>query len=115
MNIDRKPSPEDSANDHITAFEAALNRDDWFDTIKRASYRAFLAEMRRLRAENEALLAALHKIHEIRNDIIRTQKLGWSAHVYPLVAALGQVGLTYEDAAIEADDLNAAQAAKERT
>lgn len=60
------------------------------------------AELTRLRAEVEALRGALHKIHKIRNDIIKRQKLGWSAHVYPLVAVLSEVRLEYEDAAIDA-------------
>ena len=44
---------------------------------------------------------ALSKIDAIRNDIIGRQKIGWSSHVYPLVAALGEAGypgLDYEAA-----------------
>ena len=42
---------------------------------------------------------ALTKIDAIRNDIIGRQKIGWSSHVYPLVAALdeaGYPGMEYE-------------------
>lgn len=39
------------------------------------------------------LEAALLKINEIRNCIIGTQALNWSAHVYPLVAALDEAGI----------------------
>ena len=44
---------------------------------------------------------ALTKIDAIRNDIIGRQKIGWSSHVYPLVAALdeaGYPGLDYDAA-----------------
>jgi hypothetical protein len=36
--------------------------------------------------------SALTKIDAIRNDIVGRQTIGWSAHVYPLVAALGDAG-----------------------
>ena len=36
--------------------------------------------------------AALLKIDAIRNSIIGTQQINWSAHIYPLVAALGEAG-----------------------
>jgi hypothetical protein len=45
--------------------------------------------------------AALEKIDALRNDIIGRQTIGWSAHVYPLVAILheaGFEGLDYEKA-----------------
>jgi len=45
-------------------------------------------EARVLKAE-----AALAKISAIRDDIIKTQRLGWSSHVYPLVAALTEAGV----------------------
>lgn len=38
------------------------------------------------------LREALEKINAIRNDIISTQSISWSAHVYPLVAALDNAG-----------------------
>lgn len=44
---------------------------------------------------------ALEKIDAIRNDIVGTQSLGFSRHVYPLVAALDEAGfggLGYEAA-----------------
>ncbi|WP_375782860.1 hypothetical protein ACE10Z_23385 [Bradyrhizobium sp. Pha-3] len=39
------------------------------------------------------LQSALEKINQIRNSIIGTQTLNWSEHVYPLVAALADVGI----------------------
>jgi len=39
-------------------------------------------------------LAALKKINEIRNSIIGAQGVNWSEHVYPLVAALNEAGIT---------------------
>ena len=44
---------------------------------------------------------ALSKINDIRNSIIGTQNINWSAHIYPLVAALNEAGvegLGYEKA-----------------
>jgi hypothetical protein len=38
------------------------------------------------------LLSALTKIDAIRNSIIGAQKVNWSEHVYPLVAALDEAG-----------------------
>ena len=39
---------------------------------------------------------ALEKISVIRNNIVDTQSIGWSRHIYPLVAALDEVGIDYE-------------------
>ena len=54
-----------------------------------------------LRERGRVLEDALTKIDAIRNDIIGRQKIGWSSHVYPLVAALdeaGYPGMEYEAA-----------------
>lgn len=54
-----------------------------------------------LRERVRVLEDALTKIDAIRNDIIGRQKIGWSSHVYPLVAALdeaGYPGMEYEAA-----------------
>lgn len=40
----------------------------------------------------ERAIAALEKINAIRNSIVGTQTVNWSAHVYPLVAALNEAG-----------------------
>jgi hypothetical protein len=45
--------------------------------------------------------SALAKINDIRNSIIGYQNVGWSQHIYPLVAALEEAGITglgYEEA-----------------
>lgn len=39
---------------------------------------------------------ALQAINEVRNSIVGMQKVGWSLHVYPLVAALEEAGLKGE-------------------
>ena len=52
-------------------------------------------------ARIKVLEDALTKIDAIRNDIIGRQKIGWSSHVYPMVAALdeaGYPGMEYEAA-----------------
>jgi hypothetical protein len=52
-------------------------------------------------AEQVSEREALAKINEIRNSIIGLQKLNWSEHVYPLVAALdaaGYEGMPYPEA-----------------
>ena len=54
-----------------------------------------------LRERVRVLEDALTKIDAIRNDIIGRQKIGWSSHVYPMVAALdeaGYPGMEYEAA-----------------
>ena len=60
-----------------------------------------VAERGELLAANERLMAALQKIDVIRNDIVGRQTVNWSAHIYPLVAALkaaGFPGVGYEQA-----------------
>jgi len=42
--------------------------------------------------ERDAYQIALNKIDAIRNSIIGFQSVGWSEHIYPLVAALGDAG-----------------------
>jgi hypothetical protein len=39
------------------------------------------------------LMVALNKINDIRNSIIGCQKMNWSEHIYPLVAALNEAGI----------------------
>ena len=72
-------------------------------------------ELAKVMAERDVALkkattqqAALEKINAIRNSIIGTQQINWSAHIYPLVAALneaGQVGQDPHEAAAEAQTL----------
>lgn len=40
----------------------------------------------------EALHTGMEKINAIRNSIIGFQTMGWSEHIYPLVAALQEAG-----------------------
>lgn len=51
---------------------------------------ALLDEIERLRAFGE-------KVNVIRNSIIGLQKINWSEHIYPLVAALEAAGFPGED------------------
>jgi len=44
-------------------------------------------------AEIERLKKALGKINAIRNSIVGAQSVNWSEHIYPLVAALSEVGI----------------------
>lgn len=43
-------------------------------------------------AELRRLEAALTKISAIRDDMVGRQAINWSAHIYPIVAALGEAG-----------------------
>jgi hypothetical protein len=64
-------------------------------------------------AEPDKLRAALVKIDAIRNDIVGHQSIGWSRHIYPLVAALGEAGFEgegYEAARAKVIDAPAAPA-----
>jgi hypothetical protein len=58
---------------------------------------AIVGGVKRLKIEVEEARAALSKIDAIRNDIISTQTVNWIRHIYPLVAALHEVGLDYSD------------------
>ena len=53
---------------------------------------ADVALLKGLVAEVRRLEASLKKIDEIRNSLIGTQTVNWSAHIYPLVAALAEAG-----------------------
>lgn len=44
--------------------------------------------------ERDAYKAALDAINAIRNHIIERQSVNWSAHIYPLVKALNDAGIT---------------------
>lgn len=46
-----------------------------------------------IRAKLEAAEKSLEKINDIRNSIVGMQKINWSEHIYPLVAALNEAGL----------------------
>lgn len=52
--------------------------------------------VREVTRERDEARAALAKIDAIRDDIIGRQSINWSAHIYPLVKALGEAG--YEGA-----------------
>ena len=43
--------------------------------------------------ENKRLKTAINKVNDIRNSIIGLQKINWSEHIYPLVAALNEAGI----------------------
>lgn len=63
------------------------------------------AELAALRAEVERLRTAMRAIDDVRNSIIGHQTVNWSAHVYPLVAALqaaGYPGAGYDEARADA-------------
>lgn len=49
-------------------------------------------ECMRARRERDKVKEALTRISAIRDDIIGRQSVNWSAHIYPLVAALGDAG-----------------------
>lgn len=71
-------------------------------------FQALEREIARLRQKLEEAKAALGLINAVRNSIIGTQTVNWSAHVYPLVAALdaaGYEGLGYDEARAEAATL----------
>lgn len=64
-------------------------------------YTEWVNEAFRCLEDYPALHTALEKIDAIRNDIIGRQSINWSAHIYPLVAALegaGFRGLGYDKA-----------------
>ena len=59
-------------------------------------------------AERDRLRVALESINQIRNSIVGTQTINFSAHAYPLVKALndaGYTGLGYEEARSRAKTL----------
>ena len=74
------------------------------------------ASIEALAAERDALRVAMEKIDAIRNSIIGFQNIGWSEHIYPLVAALqeaGFEGVGYEKARESVRTLLAAEARAE--
>jgi hypothetical protein len=63
----------------------------WF--ADRVALAAAEAEAQRLADERDRLRAALEKINAIRDQVIRTQRLGWPSVVYPLVKILDEAGV----------------------
>lgn len=59
---------------------------------ERAKLAARIAELEHYKARFDALDPAMMKIDAIRNDIVGRQTVSWSAHIYPLVAALEDAG-----------------------
>jgi hypothetical protein len=65
-------------------------------------------ELARIGAEKDLFKAVLIKIDAIRNSIIGFQRVNWSEHIYPLVAALDEAGFEgaeYEKARADAGTL----------
>lgn len=92
------------------AFERGSNERARRSSAERAmsAYALPIAEHR------DALAAALAKIDAIRNSIIGRQGVNWSAHIYPIVAALDEAGYGgegYEVARPKAEAERAAMAA----
>lgn len=91
--------------DHAAAVSAAKDAEiaglrEYIEAAKAVGIRQESIIMDR-DARIKVLEDALTKIDAIRNDIIGRQKIGWSSHVYPLVAALdeaGYPGLDYDAA-----------------
>ena len=59
------------------------------------SFDRLLVTIREQRKELEALRTFANEVDEIRNSIIKHQTINWSAHIYPLVAALKKIGRDY--------------------
>lgn len=81
-----------------------LSRYIWEDLGKRAGWPQGCSDD----AEAARLREALSKINAIRNSVVGTQTVNWSAHIYPLVAALNEAGFDgqgYGDARAEAKTL----------
>lgn len=70
---------------------------DFTNDVKRRDFhRKAAATIREFEAREARLRAALEKIDAIRNSIVGYQRVGFSEHVYPLVAALGEAGFEGE-------------------
>lgn len=63
-----------------------------YDCDSTRDYSTFRQAHNCLLRQREMLMRALDKINRIRNDIIGRQTVNWSAHIYPLVAALNEAG-----------------------
>jgi hypothetical protein len=61
-------------------------------TVYRVAFPTLLEHTDRQARDLERLKAALAKISAIRDSIIGLQKINWSEHIYPLVAALDEAG-----------------------
>lgn len=75
-------------------------------------YDCALTAVAALIEERDRYHAALTKIDAIRNSIIGFQNVGWSDHIYPLVAALHEAGFEgqgYKEASTEIRTMLAAE------
>lgn len=84
--------------DWIAPFEGREHHADWCADITHPDM-VLIASAPDLAAEVERLKSALTKISGIRDSMIGCQKVNWSEHVYPLVAALDAAG--FEGASYE--------------
>jgi hypothetical protein len=86
----------------------------WTDNVSAMSVIGTLeSKLESAQSRIAVLESTLKKIDAIRNDIVGRQTVGWSRHIYPLVAALeesGFEGIGYEkakEAAVTMDQENA--------
>lgn len=86
----------DAAYDRVVEAERQTNKYErnWYDA--RAERNAAQSSARAWQEKAVELEGALAKIDAIRNSIVGTQTLNWSAHAYPLVAALEEAGFKGE-------------------
>lgn len=69
--------------------------------VRETDYDALERERNEAADALERVTRALSAVNDVRNSIIGTQKVNWSEHVYPLVAALdaaGMKGMPYPEA-----------------
>jgi len=115
------PSPAPAAVEELVARlrEAAKHSDplwessrDKLDLEAATALSTLAADKARIEAERDRFHAALTKIDAIRNSIIGFQNVGWSDHIYPLVAALNDAGFqgkSYKEASTEIRTMLAAE------
>lgn len=101
--VDEDQRPDMEWNRHIYGPDGLavcfMAHSDGKDVARDEANAALIARAPDLAAEVERLKTALTKINGIRDSIIGCQKVNWSEHIYPLVAALeaaGFEGASYE-------------------
>lgn len=89
----------------MSEFTSTAEVDDDLVEALKLSADGWKARAEEAEKERDRFRDALDKIDRIRNSIVGLQAINWSAHIYPLVAALGEAGFQgvgYEKARAEA-------------
>jgi len=87
----------DRVDENLKHLTNAVDRKDEAMSEHEPKPVAYHSVVTALQEEVGRLRTAIGKVNAIRNSIIGCQKMNWSEHIYPLVAALNEAGIEGQD------------------